>query len=79
MAMSFLGPCQQPWSLSAMQRLFHQPFFYKLIHKQHHKWSSPISLASRYCNPIEHVVSYDGPVLLGPVLTNAHTITTLIW
>ncbi|ETN69308.1 fatty acid hydroxylase family protein [Necator americanus] len=60
-------------------RLFHHPKIYKNIHKIHHEWTTPVSITSIYCHPIEHALSNLTPVLLGPTLCGAHVTTLWIW
>ncbi|KAK6018772.1 fatty acid hydroxylase family protein [Ostertagia ostertagi] len=38
-------------------RLFHHPKIYKHVHKIHHEWTTPVSITSIYCHPIEHAFS----------------------
>lgn len=35
--------------------ILHSPFLYKHIHKIHHEYESPFSLAAEYSHPIEYV------------------------
>lgn len=37
-------------------RLFHLPFFYKHIHKQHHEYDTTFSFVSEYANPVEYFI-----------------------
>lgn len=60
-------------------RFLHSSLMYKKVHKRHHEWTAPISLVSVYCHPFEHFLSNNLPVLLGPLICGAHTVTTLIW
>ncbi|XP_078480996.1 zinc finger protein isoform X2 [Ciona intestinalis] len=60
-------------------RLFHHPFIYKHIHKMHHEWIAPISIAASYAHPIEHIVSNALPLLVGPILMGSHIAVVWIW
>ena len=40
----------------------HHPFIYKRVHKVHHEWTAPISLAVVYVHPFEHIVSWKNDV-----------------
>ncbi|XP_003386944.1 PREDICTED: fatty acid hydroxylase domain-containing protein 2-like [Amphimedon queenslandica] len=51
-----------------MHRLFHHRSLYSRIHKIHHEWTAPISLASVYCHPIEHFCCNIFPIMLGPII-----------
>jgi len=56
-------------------RLLHQPYFYAPIHKFHHRFTAPVSLAAQYAHPIEHLVSNIIPVSLPPKLFKVHILT----
>ena len=43
-------------SYDFLSRFFHLPWIYKYIHKKHHEWIAPISLAASYAHPVEHLV-----------------------
>jgi sterol desaturase/sphingolipid hydroxylase (fatty acid hydroxylase superfamily) len=59
-------------------RTLHRPAFY-WIHKQHHEWTSPISIAATYCHPIEHILSNVGPLTLGPLIMGSHLLVMVFW
>lgn len=44
--------CEDMWHYWA-HRLFHVGWFYRNIHKQHHKYAAPFGLAAEYAHPIE--------------------------
>ncbi|KAH7120407.1 fatty acid hydroxylase superfamily-domain-containing protein [Dactylonectria estremocensis] len=56
-------------------RLFHMPYFYRRIHKVHHKFKAPVSFASQYAHPIEHVVANVMPIALPPAILGTHIAT----
>jgi sterol desaturase/sphingolipid hydroxylase (fatty acid hydroxylase superfamily) len=59
--------------------LLHQPPFYSFIHKIHHRFKAPIAVASMYAHPIEFVVGNLLGVVLGPMITRCHPLTSYIW
>lgn len=44
--------CEDMWHYWA-HRLFHHGWFYKHIHKQHHKYAAPFGLTAEYAHPVE--------------------------
>ena len=49
------------------------------IHKLHHTFKSPAALTAKYAHPVEHLVSNIAPVMLGPLLFNAHPLVQGLW
>ncbi|CAK8697471.1 fatty acid hydroxylase domain-containing protein 2-like isoform X2 [Clavelina lepadiformis] len=60
-------------------RLMHWPPFYKAMHKWHHEWVAPISIAAIYNHPVEHLVSHVAPLLSGPILVGCHLSLAWYW
>lgn len=59
-------------------RLLHTPRFYYL-HKQHHEWTSPISITATYCSVVEHLMSNLLPVMAGPFICGSHMLLMYAW
>jgi sterol desaturase/sphingolipid hydroxylase (fatty acid hydroxylase superfamily) len=60
-------------------RAIHHKLLYGPIHKIHHTWTSPCSVAAVYAHPVEFIFSNVASIALGPLLTNAHPYTAYFW
>lgn len=60
-------------------RFLHQKYFYKLIHKKHHEFQSPIAISAMYCNSVEHVLGILLPYVAGFPITRCHVSTALLY
>ncbi|CAM1501382.1 Fc.00g105440.m01.CDS01 [Cosmosporella sp. VM-42] len=60
-------------------RLFHTPSLYRRFHKTHHKFKAPVSFASQYAHPFEHLVTNTLPIALPPAVLGTHILTMWIF
>jgi len=60
-------------------RLFHYGKFYRMIHKKHHRFTAPVSVASMYAHWVEFLLNNLAGIILGPFFTNCHPYHTLFW
>lgn len=60
-------------------RLLHVPYFYRRIHKKHHRFTAPIALAAQFAHPIEQIFANALPISLPPQLLRSHVLTFWIY
>ncbi|XP_054158950.1 fatty acid hydroxylase domain-containing protein 2-like [Oppia nitens] len=60
-------------------RLLHYGPLYRLVHKRHHRWQTPVAISSLYCHPIELMFNNTIPVFMGPFLMKSHILTQWLW
>ncbi|KAJ5793234.1 uncharacterized protein N7503_009212 [Penicillium pulvis] len=56
-------------------RLLHVPYFYRKIHKKHHRFTAPIALAAQFAHPLEQIFANALPISLPPQLLKSHVLT----
>ncbi|ODV81716.1 uncharacterized protein CANTADRAFT_24553 [Suhomyces tanzawaensis NRRL Y-17324] len=84
----FFFICEDQWHYW-FHRLFHIGWFYKNIHKQHHRYAAPFGLAAEYAHPVEVMALGTGtvgfPILYAWVATkytllpSLHLFTVTLW
>ncbi len=60
-------------------RTLHRKDLYPYIHKIHHEYNHPITLASEHAHPVEFFVGNLLPVIAGPLLLRVHMYTLYAW
>jgi sterol desaturase/sphingolipid hydroxylase (fatty acid hydroxylase superfamily) len=48
----------------SIHKILHIPFFYKNIHKIHHRWNHPVGISATYAHPLEHLFSNLLPIII---------------
>ena len=54
-------------------------FNYKIVHKIHHEFTSPIALTASYCHPVEMLISNVLPLCGGMFCCGSHLFTGMAW
>ncbi|KAJ3296330.1 hypothetical protein HDU79_007014 [Rhizoclosmatium sp. JEL0117] len=60
-------------------RLFHYPPLYKIVHKEHHKYTAPMGLAAIYAHPLDHLITNMVSMILGPIFMKMHVAVLCLW
>ncbi|ODQ81558.1 hypothetical protein BABINDRAFT_108819 [Babjeviella inositovora NRRL Y-12698] len=74
--------CEDMWHYWA-HRLFHHGWFYKNIHKQHHRYAAPFGLTAEYAHPVEVISLGFGtvgfPMIYAYFTRDLHLFTVTCW
>jgi len=57
----------------------HLPYFYKRVHKIHHRWTAPMAISATYAHPFEHLLSNVLPLFFSARLAGLNYTTMRIW
>jgi sterol desaturase/sphingolipid hydroxylase (fatty acid hydroxylase superfamily) len=60
-------------------RLLHTTLLYRAVHKRHHEFHVPFSLAAEYAHPVESLLGNFLPFLAGPVLCGSSLHELCLW
>jgi sterol desaturase/sphingolipid hydroxylase (fatty acid hydroxylase superfamily) len=74
-----LGTLYFDISFYTLHYLGHSKLIYGSIHKIHHEWTSPISIAAHYNHFLEHCIINTLLPNICMILTGANLITMLVW
>jgi sterol desaturase/sphingolipid hydroxylase (fatty acid hydroxylase superfamily) len=59
--------------------LHKSPYLYKTVHKHHHKYKGTVSFGADQSHPLENLISATIPIVTGPILTQMHPLTFVVW
>jgi len=66
-----------------IHRWLHTPYAYNKFHKLHHEYSDPFSLVGELAHPVEFVLNFLLPLMIGPFLLGyfqgVHIVTFWVW
>lgn len=65
-------------SFWSAHRLLHRPWWFRAIHRVHHRYRAPRPIAASYMHPIEFAGGNIAPMLLGIVAIGAHPFTAAL-
>ncbi|KAJ6115965.1 sterol desaturase [Penicillium sp. IBT 18751x] len=56
-------------------RLLHHPLFFARFHRQHHRFRTPVALATLYAHPVEHILTNIVPIAWPARVLDVHVVT----
>jgi sterol desaturase/sphingolipid hydroxylase (fatty acid hydroxylase superfamily) len=59
--------------------LLHTQWFYKHVHKVHHRWLAPMAISATYAHPFEHALTNLLPVILSARWSGMNYTTLRVW
>ena len=62
-------------------RALHHPSVYSMVHKQHHRFTTPVGISATFAHPLEDVLVNLGSTFCGPCLyrSDAHFVVLLLY
>ncbi|PYH80088.1 hypothetical protein BO82DRAFT_393418 [Aspergillus uvarum CBS 121591] len=60
-------------------RVLHHPLLYARFHRQHHRFHTPVALATLYVHPVEHILTNVMPIAAPARLFDVHVVTLWVF
>jgi len=67
------------WGFYWSHRIAHCKALYRHVHKQHHTYTGTIGFAAEYANPVEQIMSNQGPTMGAALFGGLHHWIWLVW
>ena len=75
----FIANIVNGWAFYAAHRMLHHKLLYPYIHKQHHEYKGPISIAAEYANPVEQILANQLPTIGACLFGGFHIGIWFVW